>query len=379
MAQNFSYWEYQSYLGFHDVVIIGSGIVGLSCALSLIKREPSIRICVLEAGFLPSGASTKNAGFACFGSVSEALDEIENGSEDVFLKLVEMRWAGLKKLRENLGDAALDYQPLGGYEVFKKEDHLLATKCADSIGYLNSLLRHIIKEPDIYSVDPANTASFGFNGIDLMIRNKCEGQLDTGKMMRSLLRKVQSLGVQVLNNCRVLSIQDEGCSKKIMTQQAEFKCSRVVVATNAFVRQLLPELDVRPGRGQVLVTNPIPELQLKGAFHYNKGFTYFRNIGDRVLIGGGRDLDFEAEETFEAGSTPLVQNYLEDFLRQVILPNTPFEIEHRWSGVMGFGPDLIPIVKEAAPGVICAVRCSGMGVAMGSLLGEQAGDIALQS
>ncbi len=91
MGQRFSYWEQKSFLSNFDVIIIGSGIVGLSAALRLKKQKPAMRIGILESGFLPAGASTKNAGFACFGSVSEALDEIKSYGADSFLRLVELR------------------------------------------------------------------------------------------------------------------------------------------------------------------------------------------------------------------------------------------------------------------------------------------------
>ena len=82
MGQSFSYWEQKSFISAFDVVIIGSGIVGLSAALQLIKQNPALNVGILESGFLPSGASTKNAGFACFGSVSEAIDEIKLSGEE---------------------------------------------------------------------------------------------------------------------------------------------------------------------------------------------------------------------------------------------------------------------------------------------------------
>ncbi|RYZ47414.1 MAG: FAD-binding oxidoreductase, partial [Sphingobacteriales bacterium] len=64
-----SYWEKTSFLHY-DHIVIGSGIVGLSTALELRGRFPSSRILVLERGLLPTGASSRNAGFACMGSVT---------------------------------------------------------------------------------------------------------------------------------------------------------------------------------------------------------------------------------------------------------------------------------------------------------------------
>jgi glycine/D-amino acid oxidase-like deaminating enzyme len=147
------------------------------------------------------------------------------------------------------------------------------------------------------------------------------------------------------------------------------------VATNAFARELVPELEVLPGRGQVLVTEPIENLKIRGTFHYNKGYTYFRNIDNRILLGGFRDLDLAGERTTEPGITNHIQTALEEFLYETILPHQKIKIDLRWSGVMGFGSELKPIVKEIRPNLYCAVRCNGMGIAMGSLICEQVAEL----
>ena len=375
MKNSFSYWEQKSFLSGFDVLIIGSGIVGLSAALSLKSQKPLLKIGVLEAGFLPAGASTKNAGFACFGSISELIEELKTGSEDGIAEIVELRWKGLEKLRKNLGDKAISFEQYGGYEVFKATESDFAKTCIEQIPNFNKLLSSIIGKTDIYAVNNAKIADFGMNGITNIIRNKYEGQIDTGKMMSALLSKVQGMGVSVFNNCRVQKIESNSEGQTLITNQGIFQAKSIILATNAFGKELIPELDVIPGRGQVLITEPIKGLKLKGSFHYNKGYTYFRNIDDRILLGGGRDLDFAGEETLEPGITDIIQDSLEKLLFETILPEQDVKIEHRWSGIMGFGKELRPIVKKIRPGLYCAVRCNGMGVAMGSLLGEQVANL----
>ena len=130
-----------------------------------------------------------------------------------------------------------------------------------------------------------------------------------------------------------------------------------------------------PARAQVLVTKPIDNLQIKGTFHLDKGYYYFRNIGNRVLFGGGRNLDFKTEETTEMELTELVQKQLEHLLKTVVLPSNEFEIEKRWSGIMGIGKQKKPIVKALSNNIFCGVRLGGMGVAIGSSIGKQLSEI----
>jgi gamma-glutamylputrescine oxidase len=378
-ASTFSYWEQTAFIGNADLIIIGSGIVGLNAALHLKTMQPHLKVMVLERGFLPSGASTKNAGFACFGTVSEQLSYLEQISEEEVVRLVDYKWRGLKRMRENLGDVNIDYQQYGGYELFFNGDEVRANTSIEKIDYLNSLLEKEIGVTDIYSVADAKIAGFGFKGVSRMIYNTCEGQIHTGKMMRALLTKVQSLGVLILNSCEVERIEQQANAIEVITAQGTFKCKQVIVATNAFAQQLFPKLEVIPGRGQVLVTKPIEGLKLKGTYHFNEGYYYFRNIDGRVLFGGGRELDLKAEQTWDFGHTEGVKQQLTQYLQDMILPGQDFEIDYWWSGIMGFGEDIKPIIKQVEPNVFCAVRCNGMGVAMGSLVGEEVAELSLRS
>ena len=86
---NLSYWELKEWFSKIDFAIVGSGIVGLNCALQLKKIHPKATIIVLEKGMLPQGASTKNAGFACFGSLSEILDDLQSHTEEEVFKLIK--------------------------------------------------------------------------------------------------------------------------------------------------------------------------------------------------------------------------------------------------------------------------------------------------
>jgi gamma-glutamylputrescine oxidase len=378
-ANNFSYWERTAFINDADVIIIGSGIVGLSAALQLKTREPRLKVLVLERGFLPSGASTKNAGFACFGTVSEQLAALKHTSEDEVVRLANYKWRGLQRLRQNLGDANIDYHQYGGYELFMDDEQTVTSDAIDKIEYLNNLLKPAIDGHDIYSVSDAKIAGFGFNGISRMIYNAFEGQIHTGKMMRTLLNKVYEQSILVLNNCAISAIEHDESHIRLTSSQGNFKTNKVILATNAFANQLYPNLQVTPGRGQVLITKPIPGLKIKGTYHFNEGYYYFRNIDDRVLFGGGRNIDFNAEATHAFGHTDAVKDKLTGYLHNVILPGQNVEIDYWWSGIMGFGEQISPMVKEVEANIFCAVRCNGMGVAMGSLVGEEVADLALRS
>ncbi|MGB1307639.1 MAG: FAD-dependent oxidoreductase, partial [Oceanihabitans sp.] len=158
---NLSYWEIKTWLTNVDYTIVGSGIVGLNCALQLKTKYPKAKILVLERGMLPQGASTKNAGFACFGSLSEILDDLKTHTETEVLELVKKRVNGLQLLRNTLGDKTINYQQLGGYELFTKQDTKLFQECLSKKETINSLLKPVFND----AVFSLKENTFGFKHI----------------------------------------------------------------------------------------------------------------------------------------------------------------------------------------------------------------------
>ena len=111
-----SFWEKRSFIHY-DYIVIGAGITGLSVACELIEQNANANVLVLERGLLPTGASTKNAGFACIGSLSENLYDKSVMGEKALLNLVQSRYTGLQILRNRLGEEAIAYDACGGYEI----------------------------------------------------------------------------------------------------------------------------------------------------------------------------------------------------------------------------------------------------------------------
>lgn len=366
-----SYWEQKTWLSNIDFTIVGSGIVGLSCALQLKEKYPKSKVLILEKGILPQGASTKNAGFACFGSASELLDDLNAHSEDEVVNLVVKRWKGLHQLRTMIGDTNLDFQPHGGYELFIDKDAQLESECLSKLDYLNKLLSPVFKQ-DVFSVKPNK---FGFKNVrPNLIFNQFEGQIDTGKMMNTLLKKVQEKGINILNNTTVTDYQDQNNRVVVNTNHFQLTTEKLLIATNGFASKLGID-KVSPARAQVLITKPIKNLEIKGTFHLDKGYYYFRNIDNRILFGGGRNLDFKGETTTDFDTTDQIQNSLEYLLKTTILPDADFEIDQRWTGIMGVGSQKEAIVKALDNNVLSGVRLGGMGVAIGSLIGQELADL----
>lgn len=359
-----SYWEKKHFINY-DLIVIGGGIVGLSTAIQFKIRVPEAKVLVLERGILPSGASSRNAGFACFGSLTEILDDFSHMSESEVLQLVEKRYRGLLYIRDFFGDERLGYLPSGGLELLtEKEMYAL-----QSLVKINQFLDSIFNEPVFEQV--VDIKPFGFSGkVQAVIRNKFEGELDSGKFLLSLWEKCQELNIKILTGSKVLKIDVEKTTVFVQNlthkEDIDFHAEKIAVCTNAFTNVLLPGFDIEPGRGLVMVTKPINrDVPFSGTFHYDKGYVYFRKVENRILLGGGRNMDFEGENTFSMEVNPKIREYLIRILNDIILPDTDTEIDLEWTGIMAFGKNKKPIVKMVADNVGVAVRLGGMGVAIG--------------
>ena len=366
-----SYWEKESFIAY-DFIIVGGGIVGFSTALSLKEKYPKASVLVLEAGLLPSGASTKNAGFACVGSLSEIVEDLKHHTEDEVVQLVRLRNEGLQLLRKRLGENRIQYEATGSNElVFPHEEHLL-----NELPKINQILGPTLGE-NVFKENPKGIQKHQLSAsISTLIHNRAEGSIHTGEMMKQLIFKAQMRGVAYKTNSKVSRVIEEASQVvvKIENEDIQLKARKVCICTNAFTKTLVPDLDLKPGRGQVLITHPIKDLQLRGIFHFDQGYYYFREINGRVLLGGGRNIDFDTEQTTIQELNTKIQADLESKLEKIIIPDHTFEIAMRWTGIMAFGKQKKPIIKDISDNVIAGVRLGGMGVAIGSKLGDLLAD-----
>ena len=367
-----SFWEKESFINY-DFIIIGSGILGLSVACEIMENDPGRNVLILEKGLIPSGASTKNAGFACFGSLTEILSDFKRIGEEETIELVKNRFEGISILRNRLSDELTGYLNYGGYELIN-ETQLGSLEKIDDV---NEKLKFIFPD-NAFEITNFLISEFGFNEKDVraMVYSRFESQIDTGKMMRSLIDHALSLGVKIINGCEVEMINEKENYVKVITQshsgkdQIYFNAKSVIVCTNAFIDKFFPELNIKPGRGQVIITKPIPELKFKGVFHFDEGFYYFRNFGNRVIFGGGRNMDFETEETLKFEPNEIILNDLIEKLERIILPGQNFEVDCNWSGIMGFNDSKRPEIKKISDRITTAISCNGMGIALSSFVAK---------
>ena len=373
----FSYWESKQWLRDRNLVVVGGGIVGLSAALRVRELHPNWKITVIERHPFGGGGSTRNAGFACFGSATELREDRIDLGDAAALELVQKRWTGLQLLRKRLGDAALGYRESGSVELFLKgfEQHS-AVPSAEELEDLNSWIAPVTGNTQTFE-NISSDQLHGMNSaaIDQAILSPLEGCIDTGSMMQALRSEVHKAGIDLVHGCHVTGIQNGSQPRVRISETAAggtwFETERLLLTTNAFARELLDELDVHPTTNLVLVTEPLPTLLPQPTVHIDAGYVYARSIENRILIGGGRHWNTDTREELEA-------RLLETM--QAIWPESnQVKIDHRWTGVLGIGSSRLPIIQAVQPGIHVAVRLGGMGVAMGMQCGQQAATLVAET
>lgn len=365
----FSYWEQKNFLNY-DLIVVGSGFTGLSTAIHFKKKQPKSKVLILDRGIFPTGASTKNAGFACFGSLTEILDDFWQMTPKEVTDLIEMRYKGLCQIRKKFGDKALRYQDSHGFELLDEE----SLAAVDQLGEVNRMLKGIFKK-EVFAVIK-KPERFGFSEqVKIIVENRFEGELDPAAYLTALWEEASALGVRILTGVNVTDVDvNEGIvlARGSFGEKIAFSAGKVAICTNAFTKALVPELDLESGRGLILLSKPVEGgLPWSGSFHVDKGYVYFRQVDGRLLLGGARNVDFEGERTPDFGSNPKIKAHLQKLASEVICPGRELNWESEWSGIMAFGPKKAPLIQAVGARTAVGVRLGGMGVAIGWQVGKE--------
>jgi glycine/D-amino acid oxidase-like deaminating enzyme len=364
-----SYWEQDIFKPKYDYLIVGAGFSGLWMAYFLKKQKPKAAIAILERGTLPNGASTKNAGFACFGSPSELLENVKEIGWDKTLEMTQKRFEGIQIIQQHFGEL-IDYNACGASELFTERN--IFEENLSQLELLNKNLSAMVLNQNHFYEDTKIISESKFKGFQYAISNAAEASIHSGKLFYNLYKTLVGQDVKFFFGTEVENIDTSHKTATVKTKNlGDFEAQHVCICTNAFSNLFLTAQNIKPGRGQVLITKPIKNLPFNKTFHFDKGYFYFKNVGDRVLFGGGRNLDFEGENTAEFGTTEMIIKKLKQHLSDYILPNTDYEIDHIWSGIMAFNESKTPFSEIIQPNLSASVCMNGMGVALAPYLARE--------
>ncbi|MDA0778807.1 MAG: FAD-dependent oxidoreductase [Bacteroidetes bacterium] len=364
---NYSYWEKEYLLANIDYLIVGMGLVGLQSAIGIKEAKPSAKVVVIDKHSWGLGASTRNAGFGCFANVSEILDDLQHDSMGNVYATIRKRYNGLQKLRSKFGDAAIGYENIGSTEIFTKENKASLHKGIDSLQGINTILYTELGLDNVFSFRSNNALPNTIGAI----HNAFEGQLNTGKLYETVYQCAQQLGIMLYGGIEVTEWEGDNDIVVQTMNDVRLKTKSLILCTNAFTAKLIDE-DIVPCRGQVIVSERIENLPCKGPHFYDSGYYYWRDIDQRILLGGARNKDVEGENSYDLVPNDTVLAELKRFMNEQIF-GREVAIDYEWSGIMGMGKsnEKQPIVKRLSTNSIVAARLGGMGVALSANVAEE--------
>jgi gamma-glutamylputrescine oxidase len=331
--------------GTVDVAVVGGGVTGLSCALTL--AEGGLRVRVYEARTIASGASGRNGGFALRGGAmayDRAREQLGAERAQALWRLTER---ALDRMEDLAGDAMRRVGSLRLAADVQERDELAAAYEA---------LRADGFEAEWLDELPGRLAEL----YPAALLNPRDGALQPARWVRRLAARATRAGADIREHERVTAIR-------------ELDAGAVVVASDGYPSGLVGALEelVQPTRGQVVVTEPLKERLYERPHYARRGFDYWQQLPDgRLVVGGRRDMDLTGERTSEEGTTPVIQAALEELVRTLV-GRAP-AITHRWSGIFGMSPDELPLVGRI-PGedrVWVAGGYSGHGNVLGLACGD---------
>jgi gamma-glutamylputrescine oxidase len=330
--------------GRAEVAVIGGGVTGCSCALTLAER--GVRVRLYEASEIAGGASGRNGGFALRGATlpyDRARDELGPEAARRVMSLTER---SLDRMQELAGDA------------FRRTGSL---RLAGDDAERDALQREQdALESDGFAVEWVEDLDTPLDGLYRgAIHHPPDGALQPARWVRRLARHAIDAGAEIHEHTPV-TVDD-------------LDADAIVVAGDGYTVSLLPELlaVVPPTRGQVLATEPLPELRYAMPHYARDGYDYWQQLPDRrLVIGGCRDASLETEQTDVLETTATIQQQLDALVER--LTGTRPAVTHRWAGIWGTTPDLMPLVGRV-PGrddVWIAGGYSGHGNALGLACGD---------
>lgn len=335
----------RSLKGAPDIAIVGGGVTGCACALELARGGKAVRL--YEAREIAGGASGRNGGFALRGGAMA----YEKARRAVGGEQAAELWRFTERALDELAELAGDALDRTGSLRLPADDTEHGEVRADY---------EALRE-DGFAAEWREDLRFPLAGrYPAALLHPNDGALQPARWVRRLAGLAAQAGAEIREHERIESLD-------------ELDAEHVVVATDGYTQGLVAELDaaIRPTRGQVVTTEPLPT-QLFACPHYARhGFDYWQQLPDRRLVlGGRRDSNLEGEFTDQETVTSGIQGELDSFMQE-LLGFAP-RVTHRWAGLFGSTADLLPLVGRLPnrENVWVAAGYSGHGNVLGFASGR---------
>ena len=200
-----------------DVVVVGSGIVGLGAAYAAVRR--GLRVIVVDRSAAPVGATIRNFGHLCIGAQGGEARRYADLSRDLWLRLSQ--------------DAGFWLRESGTLVVARHDDELAVLEAASREGGIRML----------EAAELLRSAPLRAEGLVGGAHIETDLQTDPRTAADAMVRHLVALGVDFRFRTTVTAVG----AGRVETSRGSIACGSVVVAVNHDIDQLLPEVAERHG------------------------------------------------------------------------------------------------------------------------------------
>jgi glycine/D-amino acid oxidase-like deaminating enzyme len=300
-----------------DVVVIGGGIAGLSLVHHLARRR--ISTVLVERDRLAAGASGRNAGFLLAGVADCYAEAVRIFGREKTREVWHVTSENHDRMMEAVEGSDVGHRRLGSATLASGEEE-----------------RARLEESSQLMRDDGFEARW--DGERLI--NPRDGEVDPAALVGAMAWRAKQGSIR--EGVTVTAIKPGGGDVTVLAGELECRAGAVILATNAYTPQLLPQVKIHPTRAQMLASAPVLRSVCDMPTYSHSGYRYWRQLrGGEVLVGGWRDTSVETEVGYEDRPTDEIQEHLD---RRLQAMTGGAEVTHRWAGIMGFTETGLPLV-----------------------------------
>lgn len=347
-----------------DVAVLGAGYTGLTAALELAARGQ--RVVVLEAQRIGWGASGRNGGQALVGYGCE-VDELERqlGRDDA-RHLFDWSRDAVGAMRTRIDHHGIDCHWVEGHAsvaIRERHERELLANC----GHLQ---RHYDYPMQWWDRD-ALRAQLDSPRYRAAMFDPLSAHLQPLAYARGLADAARAAGVVIHENSAVTRVQ-RGPQPSLHTAQGSVRAAHLVVAGNAWLQGLLPELERRimPVGTYIGASQPLGAERARALIGNNMAVAdtawaldYFRLSHDHRLLFGGR-------ASYSALPPPGLRGVMQRRMHQVFPQLADVALDQVWGGYVDITRNRAPHWGRLDGNLYFAQGFSGHGVAAAGLAGE---------
>jgi glycine/D-amino acid oxidase-like deaminating enzyme len=320
-----------------DVLVVGGGITGVSLLHHLAKR--GIDAALVERHHIAAGASGRNAGFLLAGVADCYAEAVRtfgrSPARDIWFMTME--------------NHIEEIQAIAGHEVGYR-------RAGSAV--LASGEREAAQLAESAELMHADGLDCSWDGA--LLTNPVDGEVTPSLLVGAFA--MQAPAGSVREGVEVTAIETGHGGVVVHAGDAECRAGCVILATNAYTPQLLPQVAIQPRRAQMLASEPEPARLCEQPTYSHFGYRYWRQLATgEVLIGGWRDTAYNTEVGYDERPTAAIQSHLEAKLRDM---GAGGAVTHRWAGTMGFTESGLPLVGpvDGMPNVYVCAGYNGHGM-----------------